>query len=240
MEVLNKILPFILTAIMSINLSGCGNTVANGSQPASTVVSSSEVVYKTIEPPADGWTDDLIYQVSYFCGQPVSLPCKFDDLKLYNELSWSEPQLSKDEKVYICNGKEYTEIYTVDYTYNDLYIGDCGYILENEQKIVIYLRSHRISNYMIEKNKLDQNIVDKLNKVMVINNVYNGISEESLISLLGTNYTKHGNYYNLLYKTANTEMIFMIPDSDSFASVTNNEVDAITIAYKCNFLSEEK
>ena len=37
MEILNKILPLILTAIMSVNLSGCGNsTDADGSQPAET------------------------------------------------------------------------------------------------------------------------------------------------------------------------------------------------------------
>ena len=37
MEVLNKIMPLILTAIMSMNLSGCGNsTSADGSQPAET------------------------------------------------------------------------------------------------------------------------------------------------------------------------------------------------------------
>ncbi len=44
MEVLNKILPLILTAIMSMNLSGCGNsTEANGSQPAETSMAVQSV-----------------------------------------------------------------------------------------------------------------------------------------------------------------------------------------------------
>ena len=42
MEILNKIMPLILTAIMSVNLCGCGNsTGANGSQPAETSAAQS-------------------------------------------------------------------------------------------------------------------------------------------------------------------------------------------------------
>ena len=45
MEVLNKIMPLILTAIMSVNLSGCGNSSgANGSQPAETSAVTAQYV----------------------------------------------------------------------------------------------------------------------------------------------------------------------------------------------------
>ena len=43
MEVLNKIMPLILTAIMSVNLSGCGNTGADDSSIRSDAVTHSDI-----------------------------------------------------------------------------------------------------------------------------------------------------------------------------------------------------
>ena len=97
MEVLSnglpaKLLMLLLTVVMSTNMSGCRGTAgAESSQSPPAMVSSTEVIYNTIEPPADGWTDELVNQVTYFCGKPVSLPCKFDDLNLYDCLKWDEP-----------------------------------------------------------------------------------------------------------------------------------------------------
>ncbi|MBQ3918865.1 MAG: hypothetical protein II695_04255, partial [Oscillospiraceae bacterium] len=100
MEVLNKILPLILTAIMSVNLSGCGNsTGANGSQTAETDVSINTVSTESVSKATDtheGYriaTYDEIVKFDiqdhsydefksslYIDGILLSVPCKISDL----------------------------------------------------------------------------------------------------------------------------------------------------------------
>ena len=74
MEVLNKILPLILIAIMSMNLSGCGNTGADGSQPAET--SSATIV--TDENGNKVATAADFSKVT-ICGTEFTMPCKASD-----------------------------------------------------------------------------------------------------------------------------------------------------------------
>ncbi|MCR5806915.1 MAG: hypothetical protein K6G68_07770 [Oscillospiraceae bacterium] len=97
MEVLNKALPLILTAIMSMNLSGCDNTGANGSQPAETSaahVEKSENVIITDDNPKTNeqqykelssfditdWHIEDITSNIIIDGNTFSLPYNIDDL----------------------------------------------------------------------------------------------------------------------------------------------------------------
>ncbi len=75
MEVLNKILPLILAAIMSVNLSGCGNsTGANGSQPAETNAATivTDENGNKVATAAD-------FSKVTICGTEFTMPCKASD-----------------------------------------------------------------------------------------------------------------------------------------------------------------
>ncbi len=77
MEVLNKILPLILTAIMSINLSGCGNsTVTNDTNTVPTLSetsSSSSYISENI-------TADSFCSLLMINGKTISFPCTVSEL----------------------------------------------------------------------------------------------------------------------------------------------------------------
>ncbi len=100
MEISNKIMPLILTAIMSINLSGCGNsTGANDSQPAETSathVEKTENVIITDDTPktneqqykelsafdiTDWKLEDLTHNI-IVDEYSLSFPCKINELPM--------------------------------------------------------------------------------------------------------------------------------------------------------------
>ncbi len=74
MEILNKIMPLILTAIMSVNLSGCGNTGTNGSQPAET--SSATIV---TDENGNKFATAADFSKVTICGTEFTMPCKASD-----------------------------------------------------------------------------------------------------------------------------------------------------------------
>ena len=100
MEILNKIMPLILTAIMSVNLSGCGNsTGANGSPPAETsaahVEKSENVIIADDSPKTneqqykelsafditDWKLEDLTHNI-IVDEYSLSFPCKINELPM--------------------------------------------------------------------------------------------------------------------------------------------------------------
>ncbi|HNX63884.1 MAG TPA: hypothetical protein PKI60_01685 [Oscillospiraceae bacterium] len=91
-----KVLAIFLAIFMALSFSACGGEIDNGesstaevtttaasettSEMTTTTASETTAEMKTIEPPADGWTPELLNQVMYLNGKPFSLPCTLEDL----------------------------------------------------------------------------------------------------------------------------------------------------------------
>ncbi len=70
---------FLYSVMLACVISGCGTDkyTANTSPSSSTV---SETEYKTMEPPAEVWTEQHFFDIAYICGKKVSLPVTLDSL----------------------------------------------------------------------------------------------------------------------------------------------------------------
>ncbi len=79
MEVLNKIMPLILTAIMSVNLSGCGNTGADDTSIRSDAVTHSDIGENGVCLP-DGYTMEDLLNGFKINGKSLSYPITIDGL----------------------------------------------------------------------------------------------------------------------------------------------------------------
>ena len=162
MEVLNKIIPLILAAIMSVNLSGCGNsTGANGSQPAETSstqgskstdlhAEQAPLEYPKPQPiPESGWTYETLSNLFWVNGNYISLPCSFNDLGDGFDIS--------TDSYFRDYGNNF---YAVALMYNEKEIGsvqihsdDNNYLNGNVEGIMIYYtESHSDSEYPIAIN----------------------------------------------------------------------------------------
>jgi hypothetical protein len=79
MEVLNKIMPLILTAIMSMNLSGCGNTGADDASIRSDAVTHSDIGENGVCLP-DGYTMEDLLNGFKINGKSLSYPITIDGI----------------------------------------------------------------------------------------------------------------------------------------------------------------
>jgi hypothetical protein len=64
MFLIKKFIPAALAFSMLLSLTGCEESFT-------TTTPADEVVYNTIEPPEDGWTLDLLNEVTYINGQDI-------------------------------------------------------------------------------------------------------------------------------------------------------------------------
>ena len=83
MKIGQKLFAILLAISMALSISACGEKKNNGDSSTAegtTTKSETTAEMKTIEPPADGWTPELLNQVMYLNGKPFSLPCSLEDL----------------------------------------------------------------------------------------------------------------------------------------------------------------
>jgi hypothetical protein len=76
---LKKILSITLSLILILALSSCNKT-SNISTIESTETAIPVTEYKTIPPPEDGWTLELLNEVTYINGNDIDLPFCLNDL----------------------------------------------------------------------------------------------------------------------------------------------------------------
>ncbi len=125
MEVLNKIIPLILTAIMSVNLSGCGNgTGANGSQPAETSSSTAGTLVTEVADDYDPTKDENLkapdrndFAKITICGREFDMPCEIEDFDgdfSYKGSTNKRPIMFKNEFIGVYT---YNDVEESDYTY---------------------------------------------------------------------------------------------------------------------------
>jgi hypothetical protein len=81
---LRKILTVVLAFAMFLTLVACGNDpVSDNTKPTrnpAAAVDLENIDYKTIEPPADGWTLETFNEVVYINGKEVDFPLSISDL----------------------------------------------------------------------------------------------------------------------------------------------------------------
>ncbi|MCR5806917.1 MAG: hypothetical protein K6G68_07780 [Oscillospiraceae bacterium] len=216
MEVLNKILPLILTAIMSMNLSGCGNsTGANDASIRSDVITQPDMGENEVCLP-DGYTmEDLLNGIK-INGKSLSYPTTintiltcddrftyelapiYDDCKTPEEVFdyFHYPYVSFD---ILCDGHK---LFQVGIEEKDYY--ECG-----AEKAPVYSFGYGFSSMYFTECDVDFKYLDKLD----FNSSY-----KDIVSCIGKPaYADYSNYfykfkdngveYKLSFHTNNTEFI---------------------------------
>ncbi len=111
-----KVLAILLCSALSVcAFSGCSNeadTEASLNEQVSVSEQDNNTNYKTVKPPADGWTIEELLSVTYVCGKQLSYPINLDSLA-------DGISLDLDNAFY---GNEFGN---ADLRYNDDFLGVC-------------------------------------------------------------------------------------------------------------------
>ena len=213
-----KLLAIFLAISMALSFSACGGEKNNGdsstAEVTTTTTSESTAEMKTIEPPADGWTPELLNQVMYLNGKPFSLPCTLKDLG--NEYSFS-----KD----IIDWKDGTGRCTCELLYNkeivatieiNNYSDSKG--ISDDTKIVSMLFGRAIISNL--KNGFDI-------KKCSINGIFLDSTEEEITQRMGNInlYMFDDGYYSYYYKDKNKPLVKFM-----FGGESEDLLDTIIIA----------
>ena len=74
-----KVLAILLCSAVSVcGFTGCGNEATDADVSVSLSEQNNNTNYKTIKPPADGWTIEELLSVTYVCGKQLSYPLTAD------------------------------------------------------------------------------------------------------------------------------------------------------------------
>jgi hypothetical protein len=211
MKTIEKLIPAALTILILFNASACGSApqaVAADMEdyvPQTKIETTAaaetpldEIEYKTIEPPEDGWTLELLNEVTYINGKDIDLPFCVNDLG--EDFSFGDVEYSsvsdktkiniyyKNEKAFVC------------------YISHLGKDFDEYDKI---------TTFMLMPNKNESEL--DLSKFLVINGYNLSMNEERGVACFGENYTKYANN-GITYKVGSKSDIFTI----LFADKTKN------------------
>jgi hypothetical protein len=69
-----------ISVFLSATISLCLFTACQNAEPEVTETATSTIEYKTIEPPENGWTMDLLNEVIYINGKETQMPFNFSEL----------------------------------------------------------------------------------------------------------------------------------------------------------------
>jgi hypothetical protein len=75
-----KYLSILLSVLMVLVCVGCDEVLPSAGESENSVVTVTPEGYKIIKPPEDGWTLELLNEVTYINGQDIDLPFCLDDL----------------------------------------------------------------------------------------------------------------------------------------------------------------
>jgi hypothetical protein len=133
-----------------------------------------EIEYKTIEPPEDGWTLELLNEVTYINGQDIDLPFCVNDLG--EDFSFGDVEYSS------VSDKTKINIYYKNEKACVCYISHLGKDFDEYDKI---------TTFMLMTNKNESEL--DLSKFLVINGYNLSMDEDIAIKRLGSDYTKYVN-----------------------------------------------
>ena len=198
MKIGQKLFAILLAISMALSISACGEKKNNGDSSTAegtTTKSETTAEMKTIEPPADGWTPELLNQVMYLNGKPFSLPCSLEDL-----------------------GEGYSFSKDVS-DWNDG-TGGCELLYNKEIVASVLINNYSDSKGVSDDSKIirimiTKQITDKIKKGFDIqkcsvNGVFLGSTREEVLKRFGSNYNdewsgEEGFLYN--YKNTDKSLI---------------------------------
>lgn len=158
---------------------------------------------KTVEPPESGWTHEQISEVTYFCGEPFSLPCKLEDIT--DKLECGELKTVDDR--YITVNGEKTSYYQMLLMYNDELAGIACCYDDGNDKIVFTVQIRTM-------------VVNK--PLLVINGTYQGTDFKRTTEALGVKLFNKDDtaMINYIYNISNPEY----PEEKIVLTSTDEEI----------------
>ncbi len=110
-----KVLAILLCSAMSVCcFTGCSNEETDTDASVSISEQNDNTNYKTIKPPADGWTIEELLSVTYVCGKQLSYPLTVDSFG---------DELHIDEESKRVTGSDGEHIVNADLMYGSKYVG---------------------------------------------------------------------------------------------------------------------
>lgn len=161
---------FLCSVMLAVGVSGCSTdkSTANTS-PSSSAVSETE--YKTMNPPAEGWTEQHFFDIAYICGKKVSLPVTLDSLG--NDFEFDKKSIEVNEN------KQYAK---ADVLYKDNFLGKVR--IENVDSMDDINRDTPLTTLMIDSILCEV----KSCTPVVINGLTFGDSYDSILDSMGSNF----------------------------------------------------
>lgn len=196
---------------------GAANSEGVAEETTGHIDNSAEI--KTIEPPENGWTEELLGQVTYFCGKQISLPCEFNDLSFYDDLEIEESDIieiptDKVDYYYKLDGQLISTVKYYDVYYNEIMIASITCLINDDSEIVCDITEFNIDSGIT--NLLSINSVD----------VSNDLPE--IIRKLGDKYHyKEDNYFYIYNCQSSNNAIIAF-------RYKNNKTKILEIGY-CNY-----
>ena len=211
-----KLLAIFLAISIVLSFSACKGEQDNSDSSTAeetTTLSETTAEMKTIEPPADGWTPELLNQVMYLNGKPFSLPCTLKDL-----------------------GEGYS--FSKDVSDNNDGTGSCDLLYNNEKVSYIFFNNYSQSkgatnDSIITVMSFDRRtlIIDFKNgfdvKKCSINGIFLGSTKEEVNRQMGdANLNIWGDaLYGYYYNDKERELVTLL-----FGIEGTNSLDKIVIA----------
>jgi hypothetical protein len=121
---INKTIYILLSLTILLISTSCDNTAVNTISETS-IQTETPIEYKTVEPPEDGWTLELLNEVTYINGKDIDLPFCLNDLGDefgYTDLDYANDKTSCDGFI-TYNGKRAIPFISInigeEFDYND-------------------------------------------------------------------------------------------------------------------------
>jgi hypothetical protein len=186
---LRKLVPITLSLILILALTSCNKASDIVNSTTETAIPVTE--YKTIPPPEDGWTLELLNEVLYIRNYKVDFPFTLRDIGItsgkYDILYNENAEISGGGNIYKDDSDSYVFIstkalnkHTFDYDYPVNYIHSYAFYDDN--------------------GEISSEIVDYI----TINGLKIGSNEEDVIRALGKNYDKSSFGYYYLFDDGST------------------------------------
>ena len=169
-----KVLAILLCSALSVcGLAGCSNEAkdTDASLNEQVIVSEQDnnTNYKTIKPPADGWTIEELLSVTYVCGKQLSYPLTVDSFG---------DELHIDEESKRVSGSDGEHIVDADLMYGSKYVGVVFWAADTIEDVT---DSTPIKTLTLYVNDDDENDVS-----FSINGASYGDSKDEVLKALGS------------------------------------------------------
>jgi hypothetical protein len=183
---IKRILPLVLSLIFILALSSC-NKASDISTIETTVTTIPITEFKTIPPPEDGWTLELLNDVTYINGKDIDLPFSL------NDIGWTTP-LYYSEYFEVANS--YYQVLTppdenAEDKLGPLMVCVCAYAYEDKTF------DYNSSIYYLSIDAPIENKYVEAGEFLIINGIHIGDSREKVYKNLGFPNADHPDVYSI-------------------------------------------